>query len=155
MQFQLLPFQKLIEHSVCIHNDSTKEFQLLDFDEIQTNAQWKAVLVTKCNERIKEIEKKQTTWWIMSAGRANKRVETWNEFRDSNTVGFFWNDVGDLSKLSEDEIKEGFKKYEKDWGPGRDILKIKKDTETKTIESHLTRIRKKLLSIIRAQTFDK
>ena len=27
------------------------------------------------------------------------------------------------------------------------VLKLRKDTETKTIESHLTRIRKKLLSI--------
>ena len=122
-----LPFQKLIQHSVCRRNDSTKEYELLDFDEIKTHAQWQAVLVRDCNERIKEMEEKRTTWWIMSAGRANKRVETWNEFRDSNTVGFFWNDVGDLSKLSEDEIKEGFKKYKKDWGPGRDILKIKKD----------------------------
>jgi hypothetical protein len=41
---------------------------LLDFDEIQTHAQWQAVLVTKCNERIKEVEDNQITWWIMSAG---------------------------------------------------------------------------------------
>jgi len=122
-----LPFQKLIEHSVCRYNDSTKEYELLDFDEIQTHAQWQAVLVTKCNERIKEVEDNQITWWIISAGRVDIRVETWNEFRDSNTVGFFWNDVGDLKKLSEDGIKEGFKKHDKDWGPGRDILKIKKD----------------------------
>jgi len=36
-----LPFQKLIEHSVCRYNDSTKEYELLDFDEIQTHAHGK------------------------------------------------------------------------------------------------------------------
>ena len=53
-----LPFQKLIQHSVCRRNDSTKEYELLDFDEIQTHAQWQAVLVRDCNERIKEMEEK-------------------------------------------------------------------------------------------------
>jgi len=84
-----------------------------------------------------EISKEQnqsTQWWIISAGQDAKRDNVWNEFRNSNTVGFYWNETGDLSKLTEEQIKEKFKqlgikkrgkKY--DWGSARDILKIKKN----------------------------
>ena len=41
------PFEVLIKHSVCKYNKSDQTYELLDFKEIQTHDQWKAVLVTK------------------------------------------------------------------------------------------------------------
>ncbi|MDC0208718.1 AAA family ATPase [Nitrosopumilus sp.] len=73
-------------------------------------------------------------WWIISAGKETERDNVWNEFKNSNTVGFYWNETGDLSKLTEEQIKEKFKQIgieeegkPKDWGPARDILKVKKN----------------------------
>ena len=84
-----------------------------------------------------EISKEQnqsTQWWIISAGQDAKRDNVWNEFRNSNTVGFYWNETGDLSKLTEEQIKEKFKQIgikEKGkprfWDPARAILMVKKN----------------------------
>ena len=73
------------------------------------------------------LESHSTQWWIISAGREEERETVWNEFRDSNTVGFYWNETGDLSKLNDDQIKKKFGQLQNDWGPGRDIKKIKKN----------------------------
>ena len=75
----------------------------------------------------KFLKQQSTTWWIISAGEEPNRKNIWNEFRNSNTVGFYWNETGDLRKLNDDQIKEKFDEFDKDWGPGRDILKIKKN----------------------------
>ena len=48
------PFKILEKHSVCKYNKSNQMYELLDFDEIQTHDQWKAVLVRYCQERIKK-----------------------------------------------------------------------------------------------------
>jgi hypothetical protein len=75
-----------------------------------------------------------TQWWIISAGEDSVREKVWNEFRNSNTVGFYWNETGDLSKLTEEQIKEKFKEIgikEKGkprfWDPARAILMVKKN----------------------------
>ena len=75
-----------------------------------------------------------TQWWIISAGEDPVREKVWNEFRNSNTVGFYWNETGDLSKLTEEQIKEKFKQIgikEKGkprfWDPARAILMVKKN----------------------------
>ena len=74
-----------------------------------------------------------TQWWIISAGEDPVREKVWNEFRNSNTVGFYWNETGDLSKLNDEKIKEKFKQIgikEKGkprfWDPARAILMVKK-----------------------------
>ncbi len=79
-------------------------------------------------------QNQSTQWWIISAGKEAERDNVWNEFKNSNTVGFYWNETGDLSKLTEEQIKEKFKQIgieeegkPKDWGPARDILKVKKN----------------------------
>ena len=80
------------------------------------------------------MEQQSTTWWIISAGEDPVREKVWNEFRNSNTVGFYWNETGDLSKLTEEQIKEKFKQIgikEKGkprfWDPARAILMVKKN----------------------------
>ena len=75
-----------------------------------------------------------TRWWIISAGKEEERDNVWNEFKNSNNVGFYWNETGDLSKLTEEQIKEKFKEIgikEKGkprfWDPARAILMVKKN----------------------------
>ena len=79
-------------------------------------------------------EKQSNRWWIISAGEDPVREKVWNEFRNSNTIGFYWNQLGDLSKLTEEQIKEKFKQIgikEKGkprfWDPARAILMVKKN----------------------------
>jgi len=82
--------------------------------------------------RLKEHQ--SVEWWLISAGKDAERDNVWNEFKNSNTVGFYWNETGDLSKLTDKQIKEKFKQIgikkdgkPKDWGPARDIKKVKKN----------------------------
>lgn len=70
---------------------------------------------TKEEEKINQEKKKivknsDVTFWLVSAGEKDVKAKVWNEFKNSKSVGVFWNNTGDVTNLSRDEIISKFKK---------------------------------------------
>ena len=71
----------------------------------------------------------KSEFWQVSAGEKDVKEKVWNEFKNSNSVGVFWNDTGDVTNLSRDEIKSKFEelKIEKGASSVFNFKKIKKN----------------------------
>jgi len=95
-------YQKLVD----VYSDVVNELQpygITDFFDLDTFLYYRFTKKDLPSIPIKNLDGQ--TFWQVAAG---KNQEFWDEFKDTNTVGVGWNDVGDISGLSDIEIEKKF-----------------------------------------------
>ena len=99
-------FDLLIERRIIKRDDGI--YTLIDYDKF--SAEQKKILIKLCNKRIRAIDSKidpQPNYFKIAPG---EQARDWQRQKKQRSIGIGWNDLGDLSRLEFEQVRELLKK---------------------------------------------